>query len=227
MPCQAKGEESGFQVGQPHYTRYKKWIPASGSFELPFPWYRATMGHMHSSDSISSGEDLKRFIRSIPDFPKPGILFRDITPLLASPVALRSAIDLMARHYQGQRIDAVAAAEARGFIFAAPLALELGISFVPIRKRGKLPFRVHSQEYDLEYGRDAVEMHRDALSPGRSVLLVDDLLATGGTMKACCELVQQTGAAIAGCAFLVELTLLDGRSKLQPHDVFSVIRYHD
>ena len=183
------------------------------------------MAHMHPTHPVQSAADLIKFIRDIPDFPKPGILFRDITPLLGSPLAFRASVDLMALHYHGQQIDAVAAAEARGFIFAAPLAVELGIGFVPIRKRGKLPFKVHSLRYELEYGNDTVEMHRDALSPGHRVLLVDDLLATGGTMKACCELVEQTGATIAGCCFLVELAFLGGRAKLAPYEVFSLISY--
>ena len=195
------------------------------TFSPPFPWYAATMAHMHSTHPIQSADALTKFIRDIPDFPKPGILFRDITPLLADHLAFRAAVDLMALHYHGKKIDAVAAAEARGFIFAAPLAVELGIGFVPIRKRGKLPFKVHSFSYQLEYGKDTVEMHQDALSPGHRVLLVDDLLATGGTMKACCELVEQTGATIAGCAFLVELAFLNGREKLTPYDIFSLIRY--
>jgi len=182
---------------------------------------------MHSTDAKQPAAELPQFIRDIPDFPKPGILFRDITPLLADPLAFRKSIDQLAEHYRGQPIDAVAAAEARGFIFAAPLAIELGIGFVPIRKRGKLPSRVHSLTYQLEYGNDTVEMHVDAMSPGHRVLLVDDLLATGGTMKACCELVEQTGATIAGCAFLVELAFLNGREKLVPYDVFSLITYRD
>ncbi len=181
------------------------------------------MAHLHASHTIHSPAELTQFIRDIPDFPKPGILFRDITPLLANPLAFRSAIDLMALHYHGRQIDVIAAAEARGFVFAAPLAIELGIGFIPIRKRGKLPYRVHSLTYELEYGSDTMEMHQDALSPGHRVLLVDDLLATGGTMKACCELVEQTGATIAGCAFLVELAFLGGRQKLTPYDSFSVI----
>ena len=197
----------------------------SESFAPPFPWYAETMGHLHSARAVQSPPELSRFIREIPDFPKPGIMFRDITPLLADPVAFRTAIDLMALHFHGQQIDAVAAAEARGFIFAAPLAIELGVSFVPIRKRGKLPFKVHSLRYELEYGNDTVEIHQDALSPGHRVLLVDDLLATGGTMKACCELVEQTGATIAACSFLVELAFLNGRDKLAPYEVFSLIEY--
>ena len=172
-------------------------------------------------------DDLKKLIREVPDFPKPGILFRDITPLLADPTAFRAAIDLMAIYYRGKPIDAVAAAESRGFIFAAPLAIELGLGFVPIRKQGKLPFQVRSQSDDLEYGSATMEMHQDALSPGHRVLIVDDLLATGGTMKACCELVEQTGATIAGCAFLVELSLLNGRQKLASYEVLSLIRYEE
>jgi adenine phosphoribosyltransferase len=199
----------------------------SQTFIPPFPWYARTMAPTHPAHAIQSPAELTRFIRDIPDFPKPGIIFRDITPLLADPVAFRTAIDLMAIHYHGQKIDAVAAAEARGFIFAAPLAIELGIGFVPIRKRGKLPFKVHSLRYELEYGNDTVEMHQDALSPGHRVLLVDDLLATGGTMKACCELAERTGATIVGCAFLVELAFLNGRDRLNPYDVFSLVNYKD
>jgi adenine phosphoribosyltransferase len=196
-------------------------------YRLPITDYllARTMPHMHSTHPVQAPAELVKFIRDIPDFPKPGILFRDITPLLGNPLALRAAVDLMALHYHGQPIEAAAAAEARGFIFAAPLAVELGIGFVPIRKRGKLPFKVHSFSYELEYGTDTVEMHQDALSPGHRVLLVDDLLATGGTMKACCELVEQTGATIAGCCFLVELSFLNGREKLAPYDVFSLIQY--
>jgi adenine phosphoribosyltransferase len=185
------------------------------------------MAQMHPSHGNPTPAELARFIRAIPDFPRPGVLFRDITPLLADPVAFRAAIDMMALHYHGQPIDAVAAAEARGFIFAAPLAIELGIGFVPIRKRGKLPYQVHSLRYDLEYGTDTVEMHRDALVPGRHVLLVDDLLATGGTMRACCDLVEQTGATIAGCTFLVELSPLEGRKRLAPYEVFSLITFDE
>ena len=169
--------------------------------------------------------NLSSYIRSIPDFPKPGIQFKDITPLLSDARAFRAAIEQMAANHQGQKLDAVAAAEARGFIFAAPLALELGVGFVPIRKPGKLPFNTHVLEYALEYGKDKLEMHVDALSANRRVLLVDDLLATGGTMQACCQLAEQTGATVAGCTFLVELAFLKGREKLAPYEVFSLIRY--
>ena len=227
MITQADNRKWRSSLGRPHWNRYKSGARASRSFALPFPWYNATIAQMHSSETTRSGEGLKQFIRDIPDFPKPGILFRDITPLLANPTAFRNAIELMAEHYQGRRIDAVASAEARGFIFAAPLAIELGIGFVPIRKRGKLPFNVRSQEYELEYGTDTVEMHQDALSAGHSVLLIDDLLATGGTTKACCELVEQSGAVVAGCAFLVELGFLGGHEKLRAYEVFSLISYDE
>jgi adenine phosphoribosyltransferase len=169
--------------------------------------------------------DLARYIRAIPDFPKPGILCRDITPLLGSPEAFREAIQQMAAPFRARKIDVVAAAEARGFIFAAPLALELNTGFVPIRKPGKLPFDTHAFHYELEYGTDTLEVHIDGISPGQEVLLVDDLLATGGTMDACCRLVEKAGATVAGCAFLVELTSLGGAQRLAPHRSFSVLKY--
>ena len=169
--------------------------------------------------------DLKDFIRDIPDFPKPGILFKDITPLLASPEAFRECIRQMAEHYRGQKIDAVVAAEARGFIFAAPLALELNAGFVPIRKPGKLPFDTHSFHYELEYGSDTLEIHIDGVSKGQNVLMVDDLLATGGTIAACCNLVENLGATVVGCCFLIDLTFLDGAKKIAPRDVFSLLKY--
>jgi adenine phosphoribosyltransferase len=168
---------------------------------------------------------LRELIRDIPDFPKPGILFRDITPLLAHPGAFRAAVRQLADHYRGQRIDAVAAAEARGFVFAAPVALELDVGFVPIRKPGKLPFDTHAFHYELEYGTDALEVHIDSLGQGHRVLLIDDLLATGGTMQACLRLIERVGAAVAGCAFLLELRSLGGRKKLEPYDVFSLVQY--
>lgn len=169
--------------------------------------------------------DLTKYIRAIPDFPKPGILFRDITPLLADASAFREAIHQLAAPWRGRKIDAVVAAEARGFIFAAPLALELNIGFVPVRKPGKLPFDTHSFHYDLEYGSDTLQMHVDGLSPGQNALIVDDLLATGGTVRACCELTKRTGANIVGCAFAIELTGLKGREALSPFEVHSVLRY--
>jgi adenine phosphoribosyltransferase len=169
--------------------------------------------------------DLKQYIRNVPDFPKPGIMFRDITPLLSTPHAFSAAIKQLADHYRGQNIKTVAAAEARGFIFAAPLALELNAGFVPVRKPGKLPFEKRTFQYDLEYGTDSLEIHTDAFSPGDTVLLVDDLLATGGTMIACARLVQESGAEVVGCAFAVELSFLNGREKLAPYNVFSLMTY--
>ena len=169
--------------------------------------------------------DLSTFIRDIPDFPKPGILFKDITPLLADPPAFQEAIDQMAAHYRGRPIDTVAAVEARGFLFAAPLALHLKMPLIPLRKPGKLPYKTHSLQYDLEYGSAELQVHIDGVHKGARVLLVDDLLATGGTMKAGCQLVEKAGGAVVGCCFLVELTFLGGREKLAPHEVFSLIHY--
>ena len=168
---------------------------------------------------------LADYIRAIPDFPKPGILFRDITPLLADPGAFRETIRQLAEHYRGRRIDVVAAAEARGFIFAAPLALELNAGFVPVRKPGKLPFDTHAFHYELEYGSDTLEIHIDGIQQGQNVLLVDDLLATGGTIAACCNLVERCGAKIAGCAFVIELIGLGGAAKIAPLESFSLLRY--
>lgn len=169
--------------------------------------------------------DLHSFIRDIPDFPKPGIVFKDITPLLASPEAFRETIRQMADHYRGQKIDAIVAAEARGFIFAAPLALELNAGFVPIRKPGKLPFSTHSFDYELEYGTDTLEIHIDGVSPGQNVLMVDDLLATGGTIAACCNLVEKLGANVVGCCFLIHLAFLSGAQKIAPREIFSLLKY--
>jgi len=168
---------------------------------------------------------LTDYIRAIPDFPKPGILFRDITPLLGSPAALKESIRQLADHYRAANLGAIAAAEARGFIFAAPLALELNVGFVPIRKPGKLPFSTHSSSYELEYGTDSLEVHTDCVSHGQRVLLVDDLLATGGTMQACCNLIERAGAEVVGCAFLIELAALGGAQRLAKYHPFSLIRY--
>ena len=175
--------------------------------------------------SNSTSIDLTEFIRSIPDFPKPGILYRDITPLLRAPDAFRESISQLADHYRDRKIDIVAAAEARGFIFACPLALELGVGFVPVRKPGKLPFDTHAFHYELEYGTDTLEMHIDGVEPDQNVLLVDDLLATGGTMQACCQLVEKAGATVAGCAFLIELAGLGGAEKIAQYDSHALIRY--
>jgi adenine phosphoribosyltransferase len=169
--------------------------------------------------------DLNDFIRDIPDYPRPGILFRDITPLLADPVALKVAAEALAAPFIDQQIDVVAAAEARGFIFATPLALQLGAGFVPIRKPGKLPFDLHSFAYELEYGNDELQMHIDGVKPGQRVLLVDDLLATGGTMQACCRLLEKCDAEIVGCTFLIHLAQLGGEARLSPYPVHSVLRY--
>jgi len=169
--------------------------------------------------------DLGKYIRDIPDFPKPGILFKDITPLLAEPAALQYTIDQFAEHYPVSSVDAVAAAEARGFLFAAPLALRLQKPLIPLRKPGKLPYQTHTLAYDLEYGRAELQIHIDAVVNGMRVLLIDDLLATGGTMQAGCSLVEKAGGTVAGCAFLIELAFLKGRQRLAPHGVFSLLRY--
>ena len=168
---------------------------------------------------------LTDYIRDIPDFPKPGILFKDITPLLADPAAFAQSVRQLSDHYRGQPIDAIAAAEARGFLFAAPMALDLKLPLIPLRKPGKLPYRTYSLKYDLEYGQAELQMHVDGVAKGARVLLVDDVLATGGTMKAGCALIEQAGGTVAGCAFLVELTFLGGREKLAGYHVFSLAQY--
>jgi len=175
--------------------------------------------------AVPASIDLRDYIRNIPDFPKPGVMFKDITPLLGSSLAFRTAIEQIEQHFQGQGIDVIAAAEARGFIFGAPLAMRMGAGFVPIRKPGKLPYATIAQEYQLEYGSDRLEVHTDALAAGHRVLLLDDVLATGGTMRACRDLVQSTGAELVACAFVIELSFLGGRAKLEPADVFSLITY--
>jgi adenine phosphoribosyltransferase len=169
--------------------------------------------------------NLPDFIRDIPDFPKPGVRFKDITPLLADPAAFGYAVAKLSAHYATRKVDAVAAAEARGFLFAAPMALELLKPLVPLRKPGKLPYRTHSMSYDLEYGSAELHVHTDGISPGASVLLVDDVLATGGTMAAACRLIEKAGGTVAGCAFLIELSFLRGRDKLPGIDVFSLLTY--
>ena len=169
--------------------------------------------------------DLKDYIRDVPDFPKPGILFRDITPLLSSPSAFSQCIDRFAEEYDGKGVDVIAAAEARGFIFAVPLAMRLNAAFVPVRKPGKLPFRTHSLEYELEYGTDCLEIHEDSIVAGQKVLIIDDLLATGGTVDACCRLVEQCGATVAGCGFLINLSFLNGAERLGDRNLFSILEY--
>jgi len=169
--------------------------------------------------------ELTALIRDVPDFPQPGILFKDITTLLKDPAGFRRAIDLFVERYQDEQIQAVAAIESRGFIFGAPLAYALGLSFVPVRKFGKLPAETVEEEYALEYGTATIEIHRDAIAPGARVLIVDDLLATGGTMRATCNLVEKLGGQVVGLAFLVELTFLNGRARLSEYDITALITY--
>jgi len=168
---------------------------------------------------------LKNFIRDIPDFPKPGILFRDITPLLADKQAFAAAIKAVAEPFADSDIEYVAAVEARGFIFGSAVAEALGAGFIPIRKKGKLPYTTTSVTYDLEYGTDTLEVHEDAVSDGAKVLMVDDLLATGGTMAAACGLMEKLNVEIAALAFLVELTQLAGKEKLTKYNIYTVISY--
>lgn len=170
-------------------------------------------------------EDLKKLIREVPDYPKPGILFYDITTLLKDPVGLHRAVDSLADHYVGRQVDRVVGIEARGFIFAPMVAYRLNAGFVPVRKPHKLPAAVARASYDLEYGQDALEIHRDALQPGHEVLIVDDLLATGGTAKAVSSLVETLNAHVAGLGFLIELEFLKGRDKLARYDLHSVLKY--
>jgi adenine phosphoribosyltransferase len=173
----------------------------------------------------TDGTTLAQHIRSIPDWPKKGILFRDITPLLGEPQALSRAIDALCAPYADTGVAYVAAVEARGFIFGAAVAAKLGAGFVPLRKKGKLPADVESVSYDLEYGTDVIEMHRDAFPCGAKVLVVDDLLATGGTMRAACELLDKAGAEIVGITCLIELTDLKGRQHLSQYAIHTVVSY--
>ena len=168
---------------------------------------------------------LTDYIRAIPDFPKPGILFRDITPLLAAPAAFRQVVLQLAERVGSWKIDVVAAVEARGFLFAAPLALQLEAALVPVRKPGKLPFETIAHTYQLEYGTDTLEMHVDAIASGANVLVVDDLLATGGTVEACCRLIEKAGGKVAGCAFVIELARLGGAEKIAQYEHFRLIVY--
>lgn len=169
--------------------------------------------------------DLKQFIRDIPDFPIPGILFKDITPLLGNPDAFATAIDVLAAKFQTAKLDYVVGIESRGFIFGAALANVLKVGFIPLRKPGKLPYKTIRREYALEYGTSAIEIHEDALKTGKRVLLVDDLLATGGTAAAAVGLLREVGADLAGIAFVVELSFLHGREKLKDEKVFSLLTY--
>jgi adenine phosphoribosyltransferase len=170
-------------------------------------------------------EDLKKLIREVPDWPKPGILFYDITTLLKDKCGFRGVIDGLRYHYREAEVDVVLGVEARGFIFAPALAYALEAGFVPVRKPKKLPAECVSVTYDLEYGQDTLEMHRDAIEPGQRVLIVDDLLATGGTAAAAARMVEKAGATVAGLGFVVELTFLKGRQKLEGYNVFSLLQY--
>ena len=172
-------------------------------------------------------EQFKKLIRNVPDFPKKGILFYDITTLLKNAKALREVMDLLAGKYMNQKIDLVLGVESRGFIFAPILAYQLGAGFVPVRKPGKLPAESVKVSYDLEYGKDALEIHKDAIQPQQRVLIVDDLLATGGTAAAVTQMVQQMGGQVVALAFLVELVFLDGRKKLNGFEVFSLLQYEN
>ena len=173
----------------------------------------------------TKGIELEGYIRGIPDWPKKGILFRDITPLLGNPKAFAAAVDAMCAGFTEDGIEYVAAVEARGFIFGAAAAERLGAGFVPIRKKGKLPFETESVSYDLEYGTDTLEVHRDGIEGEAKVLMVDDLLATGGTMAAACKLIEKIGGQIAGITFLIELSELAGREKLGGYKINTVISY--
>ena len=170
-------------------------------------------------------DSLRNAVRDVPGFPKPGIVFKDITPILQDGKLLKRAMDTLADHYRGRGITKVLGAEARGFIFAPVVAYLLGAGFVPVRKPGKLPHKTRGLSYALEYGEDRLEIPEDAILQGEKVLCLDDLLATGGTMKACCGLVEGLGGQVAGCGFLIELGFLPGRQKLKGYDVFSAIRY--
>jgi len=172
-------------------------------------------------------DHLKKLVREIPDFPKPGILFYDITTVLKDPAGFSTLADALARPYEQAPPDVVVGIDARGFVFGALLAKQYGIGFVPVRKRNKLPGETVQVTYDLEYGQDSLEVHRDAIEPGQKALIVDDLLATGGTAAATCELVENLGGEVAGLAFVIELTFLKGRDKLKDYDIHSVLQYHE
>ncbi len=169
--------------------------------------------------------DLKTFIRDVPDFPKSGILFRDITPLLHDAGAFRHTIDQLVERFGNEEFDIIVGIESRGFLFGMPLAYKMGIPFVPVRKPGKLPAATHTAEYTLEYGSDAMQIHVDAIISGQRVLVLDDLLATGGTLEATVRLVEMSGGVIGGIGVIIELTQLDGRRRLAGHDVFSLLQY--
>jgi adenine phosphoribosyltransferase len=170
-------------------------------------------------------DQLKALVRDVPDFPQQGVLFKDITPLLADPLAFSTAIDLIVVHFGRGNVDKVVGIEARGFILASPVAYHFGAGFVPVRKVDKLPWQTESAEYELEYGTATLEIHRDGVAPGERVLIVDDVLATGGTSRATAELVERIGGKVVGIACLIELEFLHGRDKLQGHDLYTLLRY--
>jgi adenine phosphoribosyltransferase len=169
--------------------------------------------------------NLKEFIRDVPDFPKPGIIFKDITTLLKDKDAFRRTIDLLCAPFENQKIDQIVAVESRGFIFGAALAYKLGTGFIPVRKPGKLPYITERVTYDLEYGTDTIEIHKDALQKGMRALIVDDLLATGGTAAAAAKLIEKLEGSVVGCAFVIELTFCNGREKLKGYDIRTLIQY--
>src|SRR5207302_5771190 len=191
---------------------------------LPRPFLPLSFGGFVTTARPTPAE-IERAIRTIPDFPKPGIQFKDITPLLADARLFAGTIDLLTDHVKPGSVDAVVGIDARGFIFAAAAALKLQAGFVPVRKKGKLPYQTHEQEYDLEYGTNVVAIHVDALKSGSRVLLIDDLLATGGTAAAAAELVERLGAQILEISFVIELKFLNGRSKLKDYPVRSLVVY--
>ena len=176
-------------------------------------------------DAATVSEAIRAVIRDVPDFPKPGILFKDITPMLGHPEVFQLSIAAMHQHYAAAQIDYVVGIESRGFIFGAPLALSLGAGFVPVRKSGKLPAECHRVEYALEYGTDVLEIHKDAIAPGKRIVIVDDLLATGGTVRATLELVRAIGAEVVGAAFVVELSFLNGRERLPDCEILTLVTY--
>ncbi len=180
---------------------------------------------VHETSSFDRVNYVNSLVREIPNFPKPGILFRDITPVLADPKAFHIVVDLLAEQFIGDHVDAIVGIESRGFIFGGALAARLNASFVPVRKPGKLPYRVDRVSYSLEYGENELEMHRDSLPEGTSVIIMDDLLATGGTSAAAAELVHRQGAYVAGYAFVIELEALNGRERLVPTPVYSLLKY--
>lgn len=177
------------------------------------------------SGSSVDTESLKRLVRAIPDFPQPGVVFRDITPLLADPQAFNAAIPALWKPWEGERIDKVLGVEARGFILAAPVALHMNAGFVPVRKPGKLPHEIEQEEYELEYGTDAVEIHRDAVGRGERVLIVDDVIATGGTASAVARLVERLGGEVAGLSFLIEIEALGGMKRLARYKTRALLSF--